>query len=140
MEYIESPNLPNDEKIFLNENIDLRNYFYNIIINIKNDNMPQIRNIKCKNSYERRIVHILAQSFGLYHSRYGEWDDYFKNDFDYECACKKCWEIAGEKYYKIAGVTVSNNPLCLSRKDKIHQKETAKKIPFLNLQDRQENI
>jgi len=38
MEFIYPKNLPNDEIIFLNENIVLRNYFYNILIDIKNNN------------------------------------------------------------------------------------------------------
>lgn len=131
MEFIYPKNLPNDEIIFLNENIVLRNYFYNILIDIKNNNEPQIINVLCKNSYERRIVHILAQSLGLYHSRYGKWDnDKFKGFFDYQCGCKQCWKYAGKNCYKIIGVKVANVPLCLSKKDKIHQKDTSKKIKF----------
>ena len=123
MEFIELKNLPNDEINFLNENIALRDYFYDILINIKNDDKTQITNVLCKNSYERRIVHILAQSLGLYHARYGKWDDdKFEKFFDHQCACRQCWKYAGENCFRIVGVTVANVPLCLSKKDKIHQK------------------
>jgi len=120
---MEIENLPDDELIFLNENIFLKYYFYDILIKIKNNNEEQIVNIPCKNSYERRIVHILAKSLGLYHSRYGEWDkNSFNKFFDRQCACKFCWKSAGENWFKIAGVKVANVPIHLSKKDKIHQK------------------
>lgn len=116
--------LPDDEFIFLNENIDLRDHFYNILIKIKNSLEPQITNVLCKNSYERRIVHILAKSLGLYHSRYGEWDKQtFDIFFDRQCGCKQCWKYAGENCYRIVGVKVANVPIHLSKKDKIHQKQ-----------------
>ena len=60
--------LSNDEVRFLNENIVLKDYFYDLLLNIKNSNKTKI--IICKNSYERRFVHILANSLGLCHSRY----------------------------------------------------------------------
>ena len=42
----------------------------------------------CKNSYERRIVHILARGLGLYHARYGDWDCVkFERFFDRQCKC-----------------------------------------------------
>ena len=49
----------NDEILFKNENIVLRDYFYNILIEIATSYRQQIRVVLCKNSYERRIVHIL---------------------------------------------------------------------------------
>lgn len=121
-------NIPNDELIFLNENSSLRDYFYNILTEIKNNNKEQITNVSCKNSYERRIVHILAKSLGLYHARYVEWDNNsFNTFFDHQCGCKYCWKSAGENWCKIAGVKVANVPICLSKKDKTHQKQTDKK-------------
>ena len=112
--------LSNDEVSFLNENIVLKDYFYDLLINIKNNNETKI--ITCKNSYERRFVHILANSLGLYHSRHIEYDKkMFEKFFDYQCKCKEyCWEIAGKKSL-IINVKVSTKPLPLSRKDKIHQ-------------------
>jgi hypothetical protein len=104
----------------LNENIVLKDYFYDLLINIKNSNETKI--IICKNSYERRFVHILAISLGLYHSRHIEYDKkMFDNFFDYQCKCKYCWEIARKKSL-IINVKVSTKPLLLSRKDKKHQK------------------
>lgn len=44
----------------VNENIFLKDYFYNLLLNIKNNDEPKV--ILCKNSYERRFVHILATS------------------------------------------------------------------------------
>jgi hypothetical protein len=111
--------LSNDEVSFLNENIVLKDYFYDLLINIKNSNETKI--IICKNSYERRFVHILAISLGLYHNRHIEYDKkIFDNFFDYQCKCKYCWEIAGKKSL-IINVKVSTKPLLLSRKDKKHQ-------------------
>ena len=111
--------LSNVEVSFLNENIVLKDYFYDLLLNIKNSNETTI--IICKNSYERRFVHILAISLGLYHNRHIECDKkMFDNFFDYQCKCKYCWEIAGKKSL-IINVKVSTKPLLLSRKDKIHQ-------------------
>jgi hypothetical protein len=107
--------LSNDEVNFLNENIVLKDYFYDLLINIKNN---ETKIILCKNSYERRIVHILAISLGLYHSRHGDWSDFFKKYRDYQETVDKG---DGQDHYKIVGVKVSTNPLPLSRKDKIHQ-------------------
>lgn len=110
-------NLSNDESNFLNENIFLKDYFYNLLLNIKNNNETKV--ILCKNSYERRFVHILATSLGLYHSRYGDWSDLFKKYRDYQ---EEVDNIDGQEHYKIVGVKVSTYPLHLSKKDKKHQK------------------
>ena len=130
-------NLPNDEVIFLNENTVLRDYFYNILIQIKNSDRQQIRFIPCRNSYERRIVHILAQSLGLYHSRYGEWDEYELNAISRlshynQCDCKYChgrkyrWKYLAERCFRFLGVNVANIPIPLSRKDRFHQQNAIK--------------
>ena len=108
--------LSKDEFSFLNENIVLKDYFYDLLLNIKNNNETKI--IMCKNSYERRFVHVLAISLGLYHSRYGNWSDFFKKYRDYQ---EKIYNYDGQEHYKIVGVKVSTNPLPLSRKDKKHQ-------------------
>ena len=108
--------LSNDEVRFLNENIVLKYYFYDLLLNIKNSNETKI--IICKNSYERRFVHILANSLGLCHSRYGDWSDFFKKYRDYQ---EKIYNYNGQEHYKIIGVKVSTKPLPLSKKDKIHQ-------------------
>ena len=113
-------NLSNDEVNFLNENIFLKDYFYNLLLKIKNNDEEKV--ILCKNSYERRFVHILATSLGLYHSRYGDWSDWFKKYRDYQ---EKVDNIDGQEHYKIVGVKVSTKPLHLSKKDKKHQK-----VPF----------
>ena len=109
--------LSNDEVSFLNENIVLKDYFYDLLLNIKNNNETKI--IICKNSYERRFVHILAISLGLYHSRYGDWRDWFKKHRDYQENIDK---IDGQEHYKIVGVKVSTKHLPLSKKDKKHQR------------------
>lgn len=111
-----SNNLLNDEDIFLNENIFLKDYFYNLLLNIKNNDETKI--ILCKNSYERRFVHILAIKLGLYHSRHGDWNDFFLKTRDYQESINN---IDGQEYYKIVGVKVSTKPLQLSKKDKKHQ-------------------
>jgi hypothetical protein len=108
--------LSNDEVQFLNENIFLKDYFYGLLQNIKNSDKTEI--IICKNSYERRFVHILAVRLGLYHSRHGDWSDFFKKYRDYQENVNK-WD--GQKHYKIVGVKVSTKPLLLCRKDKKHQ-------------------
>ena len=108
--------LSNDEVSFLNENIVLKDYLYDLLLNIKNNNETKI--IICKNSYERRVVHILANSLGLYHSRYGDWSDWFKKYRDYQENIDK---IDGQEHYKIVGVKVSTKTLPLSKKDKKHQ-------------------
>ena len=113
-------NLPNSEVNFLNENIFLRDYFYNLLLDIKNNNETKV--VLCNNSYERRFVHILAISLGLYHSRYGDWSDFFKKYRDYQENVNK---YDGKEHYKILGVKVSTNPLHLSKKDRRHQN-----VPF----------
>ena len=112
----ETAKLSDDNINFLNENIFLRDYFYNLLLNVKNNNETKI--ILCKNSYERRFVHILAISLGLYHSRYGDWSCWFKKHRDYQ---EKVDSIDGKEHYKIIGVKVSDKPLYLSKKDKKHQ-------------------
>lgn len=112
-------NLPNDEVNFLNENILLRDYFYNLLLNVKNNKETKV--ILCNNSYKRRFVHILANSLGLYHSRYGDWSDFFKKYRDYQ---EKVNKYDGVEHYKIVGVKVSTTPLHLSKKDRKHQKVT----------------
>ena len=104
----------------VNENIFLKDYFYNLLLNIKNNDEPKV--ILCKNSYERRFVHILATSLWLYHSRYGDWSDWFKKYRDYQEIVD---DIYGQEHYKMVGVKVSTQPLHLSKKDKKHQK-----VPF----------
>lgn len=108
--------LTNDEVSFLNENIVLKDYFYDLLINIKNSNETKI--ILCKNNYERRFVHIIANGLGLYHSRYGDWSDFFKKYRDYQENVDK---YDGQEHYKIVGVKVSTTHLPLSKKDKKHQ-------------------
>lgn len=102
---------------FLNENIKLRDYFYNLLLKIKNNDETKI--IFCKNSYERKFVHILANYLGLYHARYGDWDDWFKKHRDYQ---EKIDRIDGQNHYKIIGVKLSTRPLHLTKKDIKHQK------------------
>ncbi len=109
-------NLSIDEVNFLNENIFLRDHFYNLLSNVKNNRDTKV--ILCKNSYERRIVHILAISLGLYHSRYGDWNMWFKKYRNY---LERVDNIDGQEHYKIVGVKVSLNPLHLSKKDKKNQ-------------------
>ena len=100
-------NLSNDEVMFLNENTLLKEHFYNLLLNIKNNNETKI--IICHNSYERCFVHILANSLGLYHSRYGDWSDWFKKHRDHQ-------ETDSQNHYKIIGVKVSTNPIQLTKK------------------------
>jgi Pyruvate/2-oxoacid:ferredoxin oxidoreductase delta subunit len=93
------------------------------LITISGYNEPKNINVLCKNSYERRIVHILARGLGLYHARYGDWDCVkFERFFDRQCKCSQCWSYAGENCFRIIGVKISNYPIVLSKKDKIHQK------------------
>ena len=115
-------NLPDDELQFLNEDVSLRDHFYSILINIKNNDKPQITNIFCKNSYERRFVHILAHSLGLYHSRL------LCKLFARDCQCNHPWRTFNGYCCKLAGVKVSNVPIELSKKDKYHQKFTIQKM------------
>jgi len=78
--------------------------------------------IQCKNSYQRKIVHIIADAFDLDHARYGDWDPAYKHHFDWECRCRYCWEAAGKNYYSIRGVQISKTPIeNKSRKDTIHR-------------------
>ena len=109
--------LSTNELYFLNENIGLKDYFYDLLLHIKNSNETKI--IACKNSYERRFVHIVAIGLGLYHARYGDWSDWYKKHRDYQEPVDK---IDGQDHYKIVGVKVSTQPLRLTRKDKNHQK------------------
>lgn len=113
-------NLPEDELFFLSEQPKLSEYFYGILLDVKNKDEPLITNILCKNSYERRIVHILAHSLGLYHSRL------LCYLFDWNCCrCgERSWKTEMGKCTKIIGVKVANVPIYLSKKDKIHQKMT----------------
>lgn len=113
-------NLPTDEISFLTENDFLIKQFYYQLCEIKQKSEEKV--ILCDNSYERRIVHILAYALGLYHARHGAWDKTYEKNFDWQCKCKLCWEDAGEKYFRIIGVKVSTNPLPLSNKDVTHQK------------------
>ena len=113
-------NLCNDEINFLNENICLRDKFYNLLLNIKNNDETKI--ILCENSYERRFVHILSISLGLCHSRYGDWSDLFKKYRDHQ---ENVDSIDGKEHYKIVGVKVSTKPIHLSKNDKRHQN-----VPF----------
>lgn len=131
-------NLPEDELNFLNENIILRDKFYDILIKIKNNEEPKITNIVkkdnrneritiilCKNNYERRIVHILAHSLGLYHARLVCY--YSRN----ECKCGDyCREYGSFSSYctNLIGVRVSNVPIPLSKKDRFHQTITTQKM------------
>ena len=108
--------LSNNEVSFLNENNLMKDYFYDLLLNIKNSDETKI--IICKNSYERRFVHILANSLGLYHTRYGDWSDWFKNHRDHQ---ENVDRLDGQEHYKIVGVKVSTKSLPLSRKDKNHQ-------------------
>jgi hypothetical protein len=105
------------ESIFITENMDKSIHFLNQMIGISEE-----KNILCTSSFERRIVHILSHGLNLYHSRHGERNNDYKNNFDWQCKCKWCWKSAGEQYYKIIGVKISNVPLPLSRKDKCHQR------------------
>ena len=120
MERIDNLNLSNDEINFVNTNIPLKNFFYHLLLSIKNNEETKV--ILCNNSYERRFVHILAISLGLYHSRYGDWTDWFKKHRDYQ---EDIDRIDGQNYYKIIGVKVSTKPLPLSKTDKKHQKITS---------------
>ena len=133
-----SDNLPEDELNFLNENIILRDKFYDILIKIKNNDEltitntvkknnsdERITNILCKNSYERRIVHILAGSLGLYHARLVCYYSYT------ECTCGDySREYGSFSSYctNLIGVKISNIPIPLSKKDRFHQTITRQKI------------
>jgi hypothetical protein len=82
--------------------------------------------IRCENSYERKITHIIAESFNLKHERIGEWDDIHYKVFDYQCGCRYCWQEAGKKYYRLSGVMITNdfdNILKSTRKNKIHRNQ-----------------
>ena len=112
--------LSNDEINFLNEDIFLKDKYYNLLLNIKNNDETTI--VLCKNSYERRFVHMLSVSLGLYHSRYGDWSELFKKYRDLQ---EKVDSVDGKEHYKIVGVKVSTKPIQLSKKDKKHQN-----VPF----------
>jgi len=92
------------------------NKIHNLLIRIKNNEETKV--ILCKNSYERRCVHMLSIDLSLYHARYGDWDEWFKKYRDYQ---EKVDNIDGQEHYKIIGVKVSTEPLHLSKKDKRHQ-------------------
>jgi hypothetical protein len=118
-------NLPKDELNFLNENIILRDKFYDMLIKIKNNYDEQITNVLCKNNYERRIVHILAHSLGLYHARlvcYYSWKKCNCGDYrrEYGSFSSYCTNLIG--------VRVSNIPIPLSKKDRFHQTITTQKM------------
>lgn len=87
--------LSEKEKDFLNENISLTICYYWQVVSLTEIVREKI--IYCDNSYERRIVHILAHLMGYHHVRYGEWDENFEEYFDFQCKCKYCWKNAGEK-------------------------------------------
>jgi hypothetical protein len=108
------------EQTFLQENPQLTSSYYRQLTGIKTESV-----IYCDNSYERRIVHILAHAMGLHHARHGEWLEERKWDdtFDTQCKCRYCWKAQGEKYYRIVGVKVSKNALPLSRKDRANQRK-----------------
>ena len=118
-------NLPKDELNFLNENIFLRDKFYDILIKIKNNYDEIITNVLCKNNYERRIVHILAHSLGLYHARlvcYYSWK---------KCNCgsyRREYGSFSSYCTNLIGVRVSNIPIHLSKKDRFHQTITTQKM------------
>ena len=109
--------LTTEEVSFLNDNICLKDYFYNLLLDVKNNNETKV--ILCKNSYEQRFVHILAFSLGLYHAIYGAWSDWFIKNRDYHETINK---FDGQEHYKIVGVKVSTTILPLTRKDKMHQR------------------
>ena len=139
-----SDNLPEDELNFLNENIILRDKFYDILIKIKNNDAltitnkvkknnsdERITNILCKNSYERRIVHILAHSLGLYHARLV---CYYSG---INCNCgdyRRQYGSFSSYCTNLIGVRVSNIPIHLSKKDRFHHTITTQKCPIINLQ------
>jgi hypothetical protein len=68
---------------------------------------------------------ILANSLGLYHSRYCDWSDWFKQHRDYQENIDK---IDGQCHYKIVGVKVSTIPIQLTKKDKKHQMSYLKSL------------
>jgi len=115
--------LPNDEMKFLIKNVDLTKYIYMNLHKIKTKSGSII--LKCRNSYERRFVHIVSHALGLYHARHGEWTK-SSLSFDGQCSCRTCWSDYGKVSFRIVGVRVSSEPLQLSRKDIYHQKETKK--------------
>lgn len=94
---------------FLQESNELLIYYLNecksVIVGTDTESI-----IRCRNSYERRIVHTIADAFGLYHIRYGAWDPEYKHHLDKECLCRYCWKTVGEKYYRIRGVKISTIP------------------------------
>jgi hypothetical protein len=95
------------------------------VIRSKLNNIKRYDVIYCNNTYERRIIHNIAEIFGLDHGRHGEWtwNSIQKDCFDWECQCKCCWSEAGKKYYRINGVYISTDPVIgTSRKDKIHRR------------------
>lgn len=110
--------IPPNELIFLNENISLCNHFLQLLLNAKQNNKDKPTIILCKNSYERRFVHVLAKGLGLYHARHGDWDEWFKKYRDWQ---ENVDSIDGQEHYKIVGVKVSTKPLHLTRKDVRHQ-------------------
>jgi hypothetical protein len=112
--------IPIEEVNFLTENENLTKHFYYQLCEIKQKGIEKI--VLCENSYQRRLVHILAYALDLYHVRHCEWNDEYKKYFDWQCKCKYCWKEAGEKYFKIIGVKISTTPLKLSNKDYVHQK------------------
>ena len=80
--------------------------------------------IYCNNTFGRRIVHIIAEAYDCNHVRYRTWTGLSKygDHFDYECRCRYCYEDAGKKYYKIAGVQISKNEIKTTKKDRAHRR------------------
>lgn len=75
--------------------------------------------INCGNSFQRKIVHIIAEALGLNHGRYGD----LIYPVDRECMCRYCYEGS----YRICGVWVSTDfDIKITRIDKFHRKEGLK--------------
>src|SRR3989337_2249299 len=83
--------------------------------------------IRCSNTYQRRIIHTIAEIYDLFHARHGEWDSNHERYFDWQCNCRYCWEEAGQQYYRINGVQISSVPIGQSNKDITHRNKELKK-------------
>lgn len=117
-------NIPFDEIQFINNNYDDAIYFYGKVLAIKNNDEKKV--IRCKNSRQRKLVHIFAYLLNLYHASYRACEpDYSKSICLYGCPI--CNKKAGVGIYKIYGVTVSTKQIELRRIDYRHQKK------FINL-------
>jgi hypothetical protein len=126
--------LPKEEINFLlNENNkELTNYFYNKLYEVKLNNLEKI--ITCENSSQRKIVHILSQLLSLNHAKYYKWNQSWKKDFDFQCACKYCYDSVKDKFHcEVLGVKVSTQSLDLCKKDKQQQKRFNKVYNNYNL-------